>query len=206
MARKFTQRKSFSELARLSYPELRKEYTTLRDIFQKRIGRLAKAGSVKAQPYITGGYAAFPTLKQLAKARGMQDQNILQAALLREVESLTNLLGQRTRTNAIEPRTLSLIGLRKQKKLQNTKILESLHEAGYENISQSTLKNFGNFMDRMREQYGRKLPNSEEMVEFFDSLKYNTKRRSTDFIVNLWQEFESNGYEPNYGNQSLFSS
>ena len=206
MARNFSRRMSYNELGKLSYPELRKEYTKLRDIFSKRVKRLAATGSQKVTPYQEGGYSFFPKLVDFAESRGVVGKGveIQKAALLRDVEDLTNLLGQRAGDYKITEYSFGLEGMRKKRKGQNAKILESLHDAGYEHISKTTLSSFGRFMDEMRRMYGKKNPNSEEQAEFFDSLKYNIKRRSTQYIVDMWREFERNGYELNNGNIDLF--
>ena len=206
MARNFSQRLSFEELGQLSFGALRKAYTTMRDIFQKRIKRLSAAGNSRAEPYLPGGYNFFPTLKEFSKIRGLQgaDEETMRRALLVEAQDLTNLLGVRTARGVISDEALALSVLTRKRKTVNNRVLESLHAAGYEHISASTLQAFGRFMDQMRSMYGRKLPNSEEMAEFFDNLKYNTKRRSTQFIVDLWREFEKNGYKSDDGNQDLF--
>lgn len=205
MARKFTQRKSFSEIGEMSIKELRKEYTVLRDIFEKRRKRGEKAGIEQFKIYAPGEWAAVPTLTLIRQYEKMQDLTLeeVQRDLIFRVRELTNLVG--TRENGLPAiGTLSISGKRKQKKEDNAKLVKALHEAGYEHISASTLKNFGRFMDEMRKQYGKKLPNSAEMAEFFESLKYNTKRRATQFIAQLWEEYKNNGYEPTYGSYDLF--
>lgn len=207
MKRSFTTRKSFSEIEKLSVKELRREYTTLRDIFQKRIKRLEQAGSERAKPYLSGAWAYIPTLAERAKIPGLRNltEDQKRGDLIFAVKELTNLVG-RSERNLPASGVLSITGLRRQRSERETGVLNALHEAGYERISKSTLRNFGRFMDAMREQYGKKLPNSEEMAEFFDSLKYNTKRRSTQFIVDLWREYERNGYQSDYGSQDLFAT
>ena len=207
MARKFTQRKNFTTINAMTESQLRKEFTTMRDIFQKRVKRLAASGSKKAEPFMPGGYREIPTLQQMfgsAYARGLTPEQRVEM-LRTEVKDLANLLGTREQGRIVGTE-FSLFALMSKRKAYDEQIVNSLHNAGYEHISKSTLKNFGKFMDAMRAQYGKKLPNSEEMAEFFDSLKYNTKKRSTQFIVDLWTEFEKNGYEPSYGSQDFFAT
>ena len=206
MARRFTERKSFSEIEKMSISELRKEYTTLRDIFQKRVKRLYKAGDPRASAYMPGGELEIYKLSERPQKRPyLQNPEVDQrAALAYEVKLLTDLIGGRER-GLPSAGTFSLTGFARQRRERDLGIVSALHEAGYEHISKTTLRGFGRFMDKMREKYGKKLPNSEEMAEFFDSLKYNTKRRSTQFIVDLWEDFERNGYKPDYGSVDLFA-
>lgn len=206
MARRFTERKSFSEIEKMDIRELRKEYTTLRDIFKKRVERLYNAGDPRAAAYMPGGESEFYKLSERPQKRPyLQNPEVDQrAALAYEVKLLTDLIGGRDRGLPAEG-SFSVTGKKREKVNVDNKILKTLHESGYEHITKSTLKKFGRFMDAMRQQYGRKLPNSAEMAEFFESLKYNTKRRSTQFIVDLWEDFKRNGYKPDYGNVDLFA-
>lgn len=205
MARRFTTRKTFSEIGMMSMPELRKEYTTLRDIFQKRVRRMYDAGIPEAKDYMRGGEMYVPKLSERSTLRPfLRDPGVDQrAALVYEVQLLNQKVGVREQ-GLPAAGTFSITGKKREMLNVDNKILKTLHESGYEHISKSTLKKFGRFMDAMREQYGRKLPNSAEMAEFFETLKYNTKRRSTSFVVDLWKDFEKNGYEPDYGNRDLF--
>lgn len=205
MARKFSTRKTFSEISMMSMPELRKEYTVLRDIFQKRVRRMYNAGIQEAKDYMRGGEMYVPKLSERPLLRPfLQLPGVDQrAALVYEVQLLNKLVGSRER-GLPAAGTFSITGKKREAVNVNDKILKTLHESGYEHITKSTLKKFGRFMDAMRQQYGRKLPNSAEMAEFFETLKYNTKRKSTSFLVDLWKDFEKNGYEPDYGNRDLF--
>ena len=178
---------------------LRREYTRLRDIFQKRVKRGAEQGLKTSQLYLKGQYGYIPTLKereQLPYLRG-QGAEVMKRDLQFRLQELKRLVGE-----GIGSISRSI----KMTRERDEAVLTALSNAGYEHITKSTLKNFGRFMDAMREQYGKKIPNSEEMAEFFDSLKYNTKRKSTAFLVKLWEEYQNNGMEPDYGSQDLFST
>ena len=203
MARNFSVIPSFSDVSSMSYAELRKEYTTLRDIFQKRIKRLAATGH-KTAVAMTTGPAKIPTLKELAAKPYMINASpgMMHEAVLRETEQLINLLGPTSGT--VGSGSLSIIGLRKQRRERDSAIVEKLRESGYEHISKSNLKKFAQFMEEMRSRYGNKNPVSEEQAEFFDSLKYNTKKKSTQTIVDLWEDYVNNDYAPDESNIDLF--
>ena len=194
---------SFSQIDKMSYSQVRKTYSELRTIFNKRIERAVKAGMGAARAYDVGVFKSFPVLALRFTAEGEQGitNEDKRLALQYDIKELVNLM-----TGGGGAAPLSLAQAREFAKAREEQIVDSLHEAGYDRISKSTLKGFGRFMDQMRAQYGRKLPNSEEMAEFFNSLKYNTKRRSTQFIVDLWEDFKNNGYEPDNGNIDLFST
>lgn len=178
---------------------IRKEYIRLRDIFQKRIKRASKQGLKEAKLYEKGKYGYIPTLKErldLPYLQG-QDKEVLDRDLEFRVAELTRLVNE----------GIGSLSRSAELTMERDKaVLKALSNAGYDRITRSTLKNFGRFMDAMRQQYGKKLRNSEEMVEFFDSLKYNVKRKSTAFLLELWKEYCANGMEPDYGNQDLFYS
>ena len=212
MARKFLQRLSYSQIEKASTKELRSYYSDLRDIFKKQITRLSQKSPEQARKYQPGGPLYFGTLaerKQLPYLRG-QSSEVLRRDLERATKELSELIIQRDISGKIITDTgynVPSIAFRKaQARERNEAMITALHSAGYEHISKSTLKNFGRFMDQMRLQYGRKLPNSTLMVEFFDSLKYNTKRKSVSFIAELWEDYKNNGYEPDNGNEDLFST
>lgn len=195
---------SFPQIENLSPAETRKEYTRLRDIFQKRVKRLAEAGyTQKAAPYQPGGYYFFPKQKDLMNRAGVKPLTEAQRTgmLKTLIKDLTNLIGPSAKESPV-----SIKGIREKKRRENAAVLTSLQSAGYDRISQSTLKNFGRFMDEMRKMYGKKNPNSEEQAEFFNSLKYRTKRKETRTIVDLWREYERNGFKPDYGSQDLFAT
>lgn len=207
MARKKPSRKTtlptFSKIDTMSYAEARATYSNLRTIFNKRVKRAVKYGVEAAEEYSEGGAFFFPKLKDRFISRGERglSQDDQKLALQYNIKELVNLLKG---GYAAEP--ISITQVKQREREQMEQMIGKLHYAGYEHIQKSTLKNFGRFMDKMRQQYGWRLPQSEEMAEFFESLKYNTKRRSTQFIVDLWREFEKNGYQPDYGNQDLFAT
>lgn len=179
--------------------EMRKEYTKLRDIFQKRVKRAAAQGYRQAAPYLKGNYGYIPTLKEQAQLPYLK--NVGPEVKNRDLEFRLNEL-RRLVSEGVS-------SIRRQVQLsreRDTAVIQALRNAGYEHITQSTLKSFGRFMDQMREQYGKRLPNSEEMAEFFDSLKYNTKRKSTSYLVQLWEDYKNNDYEPDNGNVDLFAT
>ena len=207
--------KTFSEIEKLSEKELRKYYTTVRDVFQKQIKRYAQSSPEKAKIYQQGGYRYFRTLTELKtnppKYLIGQSPEVLRRDLVRMAQELTELTPRRdVKTGYFETSAglfiPSIQYQRQRKREQQEALVEALQNAGYEHISKSTLKNFGNFMDAMREQYGKKLPNSIIIAEFFDSLKYNTKRKATSDLLSLWEDFKRNGYKPDSGNVSLFAT
>lgn len=206
MARKKPSRKTelptFSNIDKMTFAELRSTYSNLRTIFNKRVGRAIEAGISSAKPYGPGGSREFPLIKDLftSKAeRGLSESDKMRGFAY-NIKELINLL----QGGVAQP--ISIKQVREEAKSRDEQMVKTLKSVGYEHIPKTTLKNFGRFMDAMRKQYGRKLPNSAEMVEFFDSLKYNTKRRSTEYIVNLWREFERNGYQSDNGNEDLFAT
>ena len=211
MARNYLRRYSYSELEHLSSKELRSYYSNLRDIFQKQIKRYAVKYPEQAAKYQKGGFLYYPTIAERKKLPYLKNQSeeVQRRDLIRASKELSQLTLQRQNGKILTDVLYNVpsVAFRKAKaKERDSAIVNTLHEHGYEHISKSTLKNFGKFMDEMRSQYGKKLPNSTLMAEFFDNLKYNTKRKSTSFVVELWEDYKNNGYQPSYGSEDLFAT
>ncbi len=207
MARNYLKRIGYYNIEKLSEKELRKYYRGLQSIFAKQIKRYSKVNPKGAKVYQKGGISYFPTLTEL-KEKSSGDELVRE--LIKRSQALEELTINRKKSGKIETDTLYNIPSIEFKRAKvadtNKRIIKTLHESGYKHISKSTLKNFGNFMDEMRKQYGKKLPDSLIIAEFFDSLKYNTKKKGTNFLMELWDEFKDNGYKPTMGTQNLFSS
>lgn len=192
MARNYARIPDISDVSWMTTKQLRETYSQMRDIFHKRVGRMAAKGLSMAKTYQKGGYGYVPTLKergQMAAGRSAAEER---RALEHDVIELRNKVGASGDTTYGQ---VSLRARREAIKERNAVIVESLKKAGYLHISKTMIPKFGRFMDEMRKMYGKKLPNSEEMAEFFNNLKYNQKRKSLSYIVELWKEYEANGYK-----------
>lgn len=145
---------------------LRKEYTRLRKVANKRLARL-QASEYKetdlAKEY-AGGFA-----------------------LLADVKDLPRELTQLARFVASE--RSSVTGLKRIDK----QAIETLHEHGYEFINAKNVRQFGAFMEEMRQAGLSKLYSSELMAEWWSG-KDASKR---DNVKELKREFEK------YANQNM---
>ena len=147
--------------------DLRAAYTALRDVMQKRVGRLAEgteAQQVYVRPYLPGGSKELKTLGQLKE---LTQQGWTPEKLRREMEMRVKELQILEQS----PRT-SLSGW---KKIENQTI-DSLHKAGFYNINRKNIKQFGNFMEKMRGIFGTKFFPSDEVVELFDTAAGDSKK------------------------------
>lgn len=180
----------------MSTAELRKAYTQMRDIWQKRKKRLEARNAEEVQDYLEGGYKEILRLDQLAARPGIAQggPEVLHGAILAEAKNLVNLLGER-KDGKIQPGVLSLSGLESRHKANEQAILETLHAKGKEHISKSQLKKFGRFMDAMRAQYGKKNPGSEAEARWFDSLKYSAKRIRLSELQEMYERYVDNDYQ-----------
>ena len=189
------------------YGELRKEYTKYRDIFQKRVKRALKKGYKQAEPYrppdpskgIKPGYAYQWKLSELKDLPYLKqnDMEVFKRDLQMRVKELKRLVSEGV---------TSIAAVKKAVSERDKAIVKALKNSGYEHITISVLGKFGDFMDEMRKLYGKKFLPSDEAVEFFDSLKYNVKRKSTSTIVELWEEYKRNGYSIPEGSEDLFAT
>lgn len=191
---------SYGDIENLSLSEAKRVFTEYRDIFQKRIIRLSRSGSGLAKPYLKGGPMFVSTIKE--RLAGITDPGEQLRSMRMGVRELVTLLD----TDNTMSVPLSIRAIRSAAKAHDEKIVAGLKRAGLEHISKSTVKKFGSFMDMMREQYGTKMPNSDMLAEFFDRLKYKNKRRSNEFLMQAWKEYEANGYSFTESNMDLFRS
>lgn len=125
--------------------EIRKEYTRMRDILQKRIKTIQK--SEFAGQGIAG---QFPQgLPKLAEIRP---------------EDLPYLLQQAA--TAINSSAGSLKGLRHRR----SETIKSLQERGYTNIDETNISSFARFMEESRDRGLEKIYGSDAIAEMYDSL------------------------------------
>lgn len=149
-----------TDLSTLSYGELRKAYTAFRDTLVKRVKRLSKGTPAQkrfVQPFMAGGSKELKTLTQLDKypRKGWTEDQLRREMLFRVKEF--QILEQKDR--------LSIAGWKRIEQ----RTIKMLQESGYENISSSNIKQFGEFMEKMREQFKNKIFPSEEVAEAFNT-------------------------------------
>lgn len=140
--------------------DLRSAYTALRDVMQKRVSRLAEgteAQQAYVRPYLPGGSKELKTLGQLKELprQGWTPEQIRREMEMRVKE--LQILEQSPRA--------SLAGWKQIEK----RTIESLHKAGFKNINKKNIKQFGNFMEKMRGMFGTKFFPSDEVAELFDT-------------------------------------
>lgn len=125
--------------------EIKKEYTRLRDILNKRIQRINKSDF--AGQGIAGRFPqGLPKLAEIAP------------------EDLPYLLQQAA--TAINSRGGSLRGLQ----MRQSETVKSLRERGYTNIDESNMRQFARFMEESRDRGLEKIYGSDTIAEMYDSL------------------------------------
>ena len=107
-------------------PQVRKEYSRLRDIAQKRLKRLEEAGFSETEVY-KKNISHYPTLKEI-----------------KTKSELAQRLSDLSRFIKSSQSTVQGIKERRQK------VLESLSEHGYGFVNESNLNEFGDFMESYR--------------------------------------------------------
>lgn len=125
--------------------EIKKEYTRLRDILNKRIQRINKsdfAGQGIAGQFPKG----LPKLADIAP------------------EDLPYLLQQAA--TALNSRSGSLKGLQ----MRQSETVKSLRERGYTNIDNSNIRQFASFMDEARDRGLEKIYGSDTIATMYDSI------------------------------------
>ena len=125
--------------------EIKKEYTSLRDILNKRIQRIHKSDF--AGQGIAGRFPqGLPKLAEIAP------------------EDLPYLLQQAA--TALNSRGGSLKGLQ----MRQSETIKSLRERGYRNISDSNIRAFANFMEEARDRGLEKVYGSDTIATMYDSI------------------------------------
>ena len=108
--------------------EVRKEYTRLRDISQKRLKRLAAAGYTDTEIY-QRNYKHYPTLKNIKS----------KSELAQRLSDLSRFVGSSQST---------VKGIKER----NKQTLETLKQHGYGFVNEGNLRDFGDFMEQYRDQ------------------------------------------------------
>ena len=124
--------------------EIKKEYTRLRDILNKRIQRINKsdfAGQGIAGQFPQG----LPKLAEIAP------------------EDLPYLLQQAA--TALNSRSGSLKGLQ----IRQSETIKSLRERGYTNITDSNIREFANFMEESRDRGLEMVYGSDNVASLYDA-------------------------------------
>lgn len=124
--------------------EIKKEYTRLRDILNKRIQRINKSDF--AGQGISGQFPqGLPKLAEIAP------------------EDLPYLLQQAA--TAINSRSGSLKGLQ----IRQSEMVKSLRERGYTNITDSNIRAFANFMEESRDRGLEMVYGSDNVASLYDA-------------------------------------
>ena len=155
------------------YAQMRKDYTRLRDIEQKRLRRAQAAGYNVAAPDV-------PTLKEIGSDR---------AALAAEYSRLSKL---------VESKSSHLPELRNEA----SKRVATFQELGYSFVTEENELQFGQFMGYMIEKYSQDTPDGKKLlldsdiiVEGFDYVREHTKSSNHATISRLFNQFLRNeGY------------
>lgn len=126
--------------------DLSREYIRLRGIAVKSGQRLQEAG------YKPGDAFSFPSLTELKAG----DAVVNPVTLSRELTRLATYITSPTRT---------VSGRRKTHK---ARIINSLHDSGYDFINNSNFDEFGQFMDYVSDNYTKRMISSDEIVMLFE--------------------------------------
>ena len=233
MARNYLRRLTFSKIEQASTRELRSYYSNLRDIYVKQTKRYVKQSPDTAwqfEPPKNGKLAGpryFHTLAERPNIPYLKGQSaeVMRRDLERSVKELSQLIIQRDLSGKILTDTgynVPSISFEKARTSKiNKQLFQMIKKEYYHNIDVKTSKTFkqngfnispgmvkklGKFMDRLRIEYGKKIPGSDKVVEFFSNLRYDVKRKSIEYLYDLYKDWERNGYETTDEQTDLFST
>lgn len=141
-----------------SEKDLKKEYTRLRDQFQKQIGRLAeKDQSARVQAFLPGGYKYQKTIKDIENLRGRKNwtERSRREDWARRIAELKELRSARS---------LSISG----RKAIRKETIQTLKEEGLTGINSSNYDQFVNFMNFAKAQGLLEQYDSQQIAEAFN--------------------------------------
>lgn len=125
---------------------IRAEYRRYRDIINRRISALEKAG-FGAMEFVTRNKGRFAAISTLTQKQVEQNLARIKAALQYRGSTVTGA------------------------KFMRSKTIQSLQRAGY-NINENNIAAFGRFMEKFRATYGKRAYGSDKAAALFDTIEY----------------------------------
>lgn len=148
---------------------VRKEYTRLRDITQKRLKRMEQAGYTKTKVYRMN-VKHYPVLKDIKTT----------AELAQRLADLSRF---------VEAKRSTVSGLRKA----TSKALKTLHKHHYDFVTEDNIQEFGSFMEEFRANKLDILYDSGDAAELFGIMeKKKIKPEKVKAAFENWMEERQN--------------
>lgn len=143
---------------------IRAEYRRYRDIINRRISALEKAG-FGATEFVTKNKGRFAAISTLTQKQVEQNLSRIKAALQYRGSTVTGA------------------------KFIQSKKIQSLQRAGY-NINENNIRAFGRFMEKFRATYGKRAYGSDKAAALFDTIE--SAGFSSDEIMKDFELFYEN--------------
>ena len=143
---------------------VRAEYRRYRDIINRRISALEKAG-FGATEFVTKNKGRFAAISTLTQKQVEQNLARIEAALQYSGSTVTGA------------------------KFLQAKAVQSLQKAGY-NITSANIAAFGRFMEKFRATYGKRAYGSDKAAALFDTIE--SASFSSDEIMQDFELFYEN--------------
>ena len=146
----------------VSGEELRKEYTRLRQVANKRLARMVGTEYEDSQTYIYNA-GKYTTIAQIEKASLANAKNLSEEARQRYVD-----LHTAKKTHELYKFLTAKTGsIRGMQRVENT-IIDVLRDRGWTFINKRNIKQFGEYMSFLKELYKNRDFDSERAGELFD--------------------------------------
>lgn len=143
---------------------VRAEYRRYRDIINRRIAALEKAG-FGAMEFVTKNKGRFAAISTLTQKQVEQNLARIKAALQYRGSTVTGA------------------------KFMRSKTIQSLQRAGY-NINENNIAAFGRFMEKFRSTYGKRAYGSDKAAALFETIE--SASFSPDEIMQDFELFYEN--------------
>lgn len=148
-----------SNLARMDPKDVRREYTRLRAIANKRIKRLGESEFKDTEAYLRNRYG-FAKIENLPGQQILYNLNAVMRFLTAEAGSISGQKAIRSRT------------------------IETLHQHGYDFVNKTNFRQFAEFMEEVRAAAKDAMLSSEQVADFYEE----QVKDKTQVSVNELQE------------------
>lgn len=141
--------------------ELRKEYSRLRQVANKRLKRMEGTEYQKSQTYLRNK-GKYTTLEQIEKEALKYAKNLPLEAQQKYVDSHV----AKKMSDLYKYLTAKTGTIRGMQRVEN-ELIETLHEKGLTFINKKNIRQFGEYMEYLRILHGNRMFDSERAVDLF---------------------------------------
>ena len=165
--------------------ELRKEYSRLRQVANKRLARMEGTRYEDSQTYLrnAGKYVTIEQIKNeaLAHAKNMPEE---------VAELYVNSFIAKKTADLYRFLTAKTGSIRGMQRAEN-ELIQSMHEKGLTFVNKGNIRQFGEYMEYMRTLHNNRMYDSERAVDLFQTaIKKGVNPMEIAFDFDYWKDKE----------------